>query len=205
MLRRDLLKLAALSALPLPAPAAGFAVPGDPDFVLFGRTHLYAVHRFQYCTPRNFQIVLKLRSPLAGRPLPFTPRRPLAHLRVPGLALRDLAPRAGKRLATLAGHWLDTDGPSLPSHFEILDTLLFAHVDAEQRRALPAQYFAFGGARESYALRRIGGAPDVEHLVRLKAGAREFLPEGTSVDRAGLAQLVKRRDQLLLSDLPIAC
>lgn len=187
-------------------PAAATPLVADaPEFALFGRIHLFAVHRFQYCATRNFQVVLKLRSPLAGRPLPFTPRRPLAHLRVPGLALRMLAPRAGKRLRELAGQWLDPVDMALPSHFEIMDTLLFSHIASDQRRALPAQYFAFGGTGESYALRRIGGAPDLEHLVRLKSGVREFLPEGSSADRAGLARLVQRRDQLLLSDLDARC
>lgn len=204
MLRRQILKLAALAALPWPA-AATVAAAGAPEFALFGRIHLFAVHRFQYCAARNFQVVLKLRSPLAGRPLPFTPKRPLAHLRVPGLALRELAPRAGKRLPELAGEWLDPVDMALPSRFDIMDTLLFAHIESDQRQALPAQYFAFGGTGESYALRRIGGAPDLEHLVRLKSGAREFLPEGTSADRAGLARLVQRRDQLLLSALDGSC
>lgn len=205
MIRRDLLKLAALSVLPL-APAAGAtARAGEADFVVFGHVQLFAVHRFQYCEARNVQIVLRLRSPLAGRALPFTPRRPLAHLRVPGLDLTALAPRAGRRLPELSGQWLDRAAPALPGRLEILDTLLYARVPPDARRASPAHYFAFGTLRESYALRRVGGAPDVEHLVRLKGGVREFLPDGTALDRAGLSALVPRRDQLLLSDLSLVC
>jgi hypothetical protein len=206
MHRRDLLKLAALSVLPLPPAATALVRPTDAEFVLFGHVQLYAVHRFQYCEPRNVQAVLKLRSPLAGRPLPFTPRRPLAHLRVPGLVLGALAPRAGRRLPMLEGEWLEPSHKlALPSRFEILDTLFFARVQPDSRRATPAHYFTFGTLRESYALRRVGGAPDVEHLVRLKGGVREFLPDGTRANRAGLEGLVGKRDQLLLSELPLAC
>lgn len=179
MERRTLLKLACgLSVLGTAAPrlyaadqVRRIAAPLlSREFLLLGRSHLFAVHRMQYAPGHHYQIVLRLRVPDA------VPRRwrrlrrkdqPVL-LRTAAMDLRDLRPGAAQ-LRQLQGSLSTREGEPLLQNqaWHVLAVQVYAEIDPQQRRLQQLEYFLFGHRQEWYGMHVIGGAPDFEQIIRL--------------------------------------
>lgn len=150
--------------------AAVPATPVVPEFLVLGRTHLFAVHRFLYAPGRDFQVVLRLAVPerIPRRWKRARRREQPALLQCPGLDLRQLRPGRRDRPRSLSGALSLSDGtPLLEGTWPIQSVLVYAQVDPEQARRSRLTYFPFGHGREWYGMHAVGGAPDFEQIVAL--------------------------------------
>jgi hypothetical protein len=212
--RRTVLKLTCgLGALGIVAPSAAerplrriVAAPATREFLLLGRSHLFAVHRTQYSAGHNYQIVLRLRVPEA------VPRRwrrlrrrdePVL-LRTAQMNLSQLRPGPA-RLRQLQGSLSTREGEPLlqMQAWDIAAVQVYAEVDAQQRRSRQLEYFLFGQRQEWYGMHVIGGAPDFEQIIRLAhlpASERLRLP----LDNTAVAarQSAAGRHELHFATLP---
>ena len=204
MLRRELLKFGLLAV----ASRSAFGDAGSQvtaDFTVFGRTALFAYHRFEFCNGRNFQLVLRLRSPNPGRRLPFNERFRSAVLRVDSLDIRTLRPGRHDRQRILRGQWTGDREPGLPSNVEVLETLFYSQVLSAQARPLRPEYYTFGAGRETYACHVIEGAPDFDHLVRIAPGGKKLQTQSLDNSLSSTSGIVGSRDVLIARPIESHC
>jgi hypothetical protein len=171
--RRTFLTLAALAPACVGAAAVARRVSYPPvmrEFLVLGRSHLFAVHRLQYSNGHNFQMVLRLRVPegIPRRWRRMRRRDEPAFLHTAALDLRTLSP-ASRGPKVLQGHLLDREGQQLMAarSWPVMAVQIYAEIDPEQRRTRQLEYYLFGHQREWYGLHAIGGAADFEQVIAL--------------------------------------
>lgn len=203
MNRRQLLQLGLLSLLP--ASICASEAVAAPEFLLFGTRALFATHLFEFCPGRNLQVLLRLRSPKPGKKLSLGRGDDLPRLRCPGLDLTQLRPGRKDRLRELKGDWIGRTRINAP--LEVLEILFYSQIDAAEKRSRLADYFVFGGGREWYAMHRISGAPDFEHVWKLGQGQRQLHPSALQAENQIKASkaLTTRLDQILVRPIEADC
>ena len=158
---------------------------GTHGMLLFGSDAIYASHLPMYHPPHDAQILLELASDDSG----CKARSPdgIYTIEPEPFDLDRLAPDAQAPLTTLAaklyqGHFERGGNMLMPEcRFRIVRVLHFAWLNAQAQDGPINEYLVIGQGSERYLVRPIGGAPDMDRILRW-TGFRQP-PTATRIDQ----------------------